>query len=141
MIAYFDTAAVVPLRVEERGTAVCRRVWEAADSLVATRLLHVEAAAALARAATLGRLSANAHETALLGLDTMWQQFDVIELTEDLMLRAAGMAQTYGLRGFDAVHCAAASILAGPSTVAVTGDRALLTAWQSNGLQVVDIHA
>jgi uncharacterized protein len=142
VIAYFDTSAVVPLLVDdEPGAAVCRRVWELAESVVTTRLLYVEAAAALARAGRMGRLTVAAHDTALDGLDEVWMQFDVVEVTDVLIRRAATLARDQQLRGFDAVHCAAGLSVAVPGTLALTGDRDLLAAWCAHDLETVDTRA
>ncbi|GAB3358439.1 hypothetical protein GCM10027300_29510 [Modestobacter lapidis] len=89
----------------------------------------------------MGRLTEAAHDRAALGLDEIWPQFDVVEIGEELVHRAAGLARRLRLRGFDAVHCAAALSFAGPGTVAVSGDRTLLAAWRAEGLDVVDTQA
>ncbi len=142
MIVYFDTSAAVPLLVDdESGASVCRRAWAAADSVVTSRVLYVEAAAALARAERIGRLTAAAHDVARAGLDLIWEQIDVVEVTDSLVRRAAQVARDHSLRGFDALHCAAAQSVAGPGTVALAGDQALLVAWQAMGLEVVDTSA
>ena len=138
MIAYFDSSAAVPLFVEEHGSEVCRRIWATADTVVTTRLLYVETSAALTRAERLGRLTPAAHDVALAGLDEIWPQFDVVEVAQELIRQAAQLSREQNLRGFDAVHCAAGLSVAGPTTVALAGDRALLTAWRANGLDVVD---
>ncbi len=59
MIVYFDTSAVIPLMVEQPGSTRAAQLWDLADHVVAVRLLHVEARAALAQAHRLGRLSAH----------------------------------------------------------------------------------
>ncbi|MEX5718604.1 type II toxin-antitoxin system VapC family toxin [Geodermatophilus maliterrae] len=139
MIAYFDSSAAVPLLVEdEPGASACRRVWATADAVVASRVLYVEVAAALARAERLGRLTAPAHQAARAGLDVIWAQVDVVEVTDTLVRRAAQLARDQSLRGFDALHYAAALSLAGPTTVALAGDAALLRAWRATGLDVID---
>jgi predicted nucleic acid-binding protein len=139
LIAYFDTSAVVPLLVaDEPGIEVCRRTWSMTDSVVTSRLLYVEAAAALAQAARMDRLTEAAHERALLGLDILWEQFDIVEVGGTLIRRAARLAREQGLRGYDAVHCAAALEVADPATVAVSGDQDRLVAWRAEGLDVVD---
>jgi predicted nucleic acid-binding protein len=142
MIAYFDTSAVVPLLVDdEPGAEICRRSWDAAATLVTSRLTYVETAAALARAARLGRLGPAEHEGAQTNLDELWRQFEVLEVPETLVRNAADMARRHALRGFDAVHCAAATLFAGPSTVALSGDAALLAAWSAEGLGTIDTSA
>ncbi|CAN5819560.1 hypothetical protein BH18ACT2_BH18ACT2_20760 [soil metagenome] len=41
MIAYFDTSAIVPLLIDEPGTALAARTWTIADRVVSVRLTGV----------------------------------------------------------------------------------------------------
>lgn len=54
--------------------------------------------------------------------------------------RAAGLAMTHGLRGYDATHCAAAVAVNDPELVAASGDGRLLGAWQAEGVTVRDLN-
>jgi uncharacterized protein len=141
VIAFLDTSAIVPLLIDEPGTAACRRVWEAADAVVCTQLAFVETAAALARATRLGRMTAVERDTTTHELEELWPQLHAMVVDEALIREAAALTTRLPLRGYDAVHCAAALRLAGPDTVAVSGDRDLLTAWRTDGLDVIDTHA
>lgn len=138
MIVYLDTSAVVPLLVEEAGTAACRRLWDDADDVLTNRLTYVEAAAALAQARRLGRLTPDAHRSAVAGLDELWPQVAVVEIDADLVRLAADLADRCDLRGYDAVHCASGAILAADDVVAAAGDRRLLDAWAALGLATCD---
>lgn len=134
MIVYFDTSAFVPLIVKEPASVMCVELWQAADQIVATRLLFVETSAALARAQRSNRLSKRAHAEAIALRDELWSNIGIIEVDQTLMLRASEVAFEYALRGYDSVHCAAAELLADSELVAATGDRQLLTAWQALGV-------
>ncbi|WP_448609448.1 type II toxin-antitoxin system VapC family toxin [Geodermatophilus sp. URMC 60] len=138
MIAYFDTSAVVPLLVEEPGTDVSLRVFLQAESVATVRMTFAETSAALARASRLRRLTTDAHDRALAGLESVWAQMDVLDVDDDLVRAAGALAREHALRGHDAVHCAAALRVVSATTVALAGDRDLLTAWQREGLQVLD---
>jgi uncharacterized protein len=138
VIAYFDTSAVVPLLVQEPGTGISLRVFLQAEAVATVRMTFAEASAALARASRLGRLTADAHDRALAELESVWAQMDVLAVDDDLVRRAGALARTHALRGYDAVHCAAALRVLGATTVALAGDRELLAAWQQEGLQVLD---
>ena len=140
LIAYLDTSAVVPLLVTEPGSDLCQRIWDDADTVVSSRLLYVEAAAALAQARRLRRLTARQHSAALVLVDELWDQIDVVEVDDALARQAADLAHRLALRGYDAVHCAAAHQLADPDLVAVTGNRQLLDAWHQLGLATVDVN-
>lgn len=138
MIVYFDTSAFVPLLIKEPATAACQRLWDDSDSVVTTRMLLVETAAALAQARRLGRLTPGQHRRCLDLLDRLWSELDVVEVDETLVQRAAKLADDFGLRGYDAVHCASAEQVDDEELVAAAGDRALLNAWSSLGLAVSD---
>ena len=136
MIAYFDTSAVIPLIIEEPSSEVCSRLWDAATRAVSIRLLYPEARAALARARRMGRISGAQLLAAVTELDGLIAQIDHIEITPELARAAGELAQTHGLRGYDAVHLAAASTAADDSLVLATGDAELVAAAQARGLAV-----
>ncbi|MGR6965327.1 type II toxin-antitoxin system VapC family toxin [Geodermatophilus sp. URMC 61] len=138
MIAYFDTSALVPLLVEEPGSDVALRVFLQAESVATVRMTFAEVSAALARASRLDRLTADAHDRALVELESVWAQVDVLEVDDDLVRAAGALARDHALRGYDAVHCAAALRVHSTTTVALAGDQDLLAAWQREGLQVLD---
>jgi hypothetical protein len=141
LIGYFDTSAFVPLLIAEPGSEFCRRFWNDADSVVTTRLLYVEAAAALAQGLRMGRLAEQGHRNALVLLDRMWQEFEIIEVDEMAAVRAAVLAHQFGLRGYDAVHCASAEQLDDGDLVVASGDQKLLKACAELGMATADTNA
>lgn len=138
MIGYLDTSALVPLLVAEPSSAMCRRFWDDAEVIVSSRLLYVEVAAALAQALRMGRLTTEQHRDAMAIFDTLWGQIDVVDVDEQLVSRAAVLAYEPGMRGYDAVHCAAAEQLNDDNVVAASGDRRLLDAWTGLGVDTFD---
>ena len=136
MIAYFDTSAIVPLLVDEATTETCNRLWNESTRVVSVRLIYPEARAALARAGRLGRLTRSQLNAAVLELDSLIEQVDVIELSPDIARSAGELAQQRGLRGYDAVHLAAALAVADDDLVLITGDLELATAAQAAGIAV-----
>ncbi|MGY1771923.1 type II toxin-antitoxin system VapC family toxin [Blastococcus sp. SYSU D00813] len=138
MNLYLDTSALVPLLVTEASSARCRQLWDAADLVLCSAIGHVEASAALARAGRGGHLSATAVTRASALLDAMWDDVAVIPADRARLAAASAAAHRHGLRGYDAVHCAAALAVAGDDLVAAGGDRELLAAWRADGLAVAD---
>jgi predicted nucleic acid-binding protein len=136
VIAYFDTSALIPLLVAEVGSATAASLWDGADRVVSVRLLYPEARAALAQARRLGRLTPRQLTEAVTGLDARLGELDLVEIDEQLAFRAGALAEAHGLRGYDAVHLAAASRVRDPSLVVVAGDRALLDAASSEGMAI-----
>jgi len=134
VIVYFDTSALGPLLVVEAGSRPAPELWDGASRAASVRLLYPEARAALAQAQRTGRLSARQLRSAVRGLDDLYRQLDLVELDETLAEDAGDLAETHGLRGYDAVHLAAARRLDDAELVVATGDSALLTAARQLGL-------
>lgn len=138
MISYFDTSAFVPLLIKETGSDLCRQLWNDADAVVTSRLLFVEAAAALAQGRRLGRLSESEHRVALAVHRRLWAGFDVVEADEAVVLRAAELADQLALRGYDAVHAASAEQIQDDDLVVASGDQKLLVACGELGMATAD---
>ena len=99
--------------------------------------LLAETRAALASARRGGRITAAEHREAVNGLAGLWLEIDGIALTEELALRAGELAETFALRGYDAVHLASAEAVAELDTILVTADRDLASAAASLGIAAV----
>ncbi len=139
MIAYFDTSAIIPLLIEESGTDAAGTIWDEAERLVSTRLARVEARAALAQAARIGRISARQLESSKHELDGLLVQLDLVDVDADLVRRAGDLAETHALRAYDAVHLAAAQRVLDADLVMVAGNRALLTAAEVTGMTIATV--
>lgn len=111
-------------------------VWDAADALASVRLVIVEARAALASATRGGRLTTQQHEQAKNELSALVGDLHLAEVTEDLISRAASLAEDEGLGGYDAVHLAAALHLG--ASVLTSADDALCEAAGRNDMHVAN---
>lgn len=136
MITYVDTSTLLKLLIDEEGSDRAGLVWDAADALVSVRLIIVEARAALASATRGGRLTTRQHEQARNELWALLGDIHLAEVTEDLISRAADLAEDEGLRGYDAVHLAAALHLG--ASVLTSADDALCEAAGRNGMYVAN---
>ena len=134
MIADFDTSAIVPLIVDEPTTETCNRLWNEATRVVCVRLIYPESRAALARAERLGRLTPLQLREAVAERESIIDEIDLVEIGPDLARDAGDLAEHFGLRGYDAVHLAAALAVNDDDVVLVTGDRELATAARAAGL-------
>jgi len=102
-------------------------------------LTRVEVTSALARAARTRMLSSEEASSAMKMFQSDWESFVRIDLTESLLTRAVNAAWQHQLRGYDAVHLAAAlfwqEMLGEPVCVA-SYDRELWDAARHAGLEV-----
>jgi uncharacterized protein len=136
VITYIDTSVLIKLLIEEVGTGEAGQIWDAPDVLVSVRIGYAEARAALAAALRQKRISAAVFRSASAGLDELWSQVTVVEIDEDLTRSAGDLADTHGLRGYDAVHLAAA--LRVEADVFSSADRRLCDAASALGFHVAN---
>jgi uncharacterized protein len=110
MIIYADTSALVKLFVTEFDSDRTRRALQNAQALGTGLLTRAELGSALARSARRGILSEGEAQEARRRLHFAWQTWIHITMNENLVSRAESLAWTYKLRGYDAVHLAAAQM-------------------------------
>jgi uncharacterized protein len=69
-------------------------------------------------------------------LEELWLQMDVVEVSTSLAQAAGDLSEAQGLRGYDAIHLAAALLIGADALVSADAD--LLTAAVAIGLPTVD---
>jgi predicted nucleic acid-binding protein len=73
------------------------------------------------------------------GFDSLFEGIDLVELDDALARRAGELAEVRQLRGYDAVHLAAADRVRDPDVAVIAGDGALLEAATAEGLAVAEL--
>lgn len=136
MITYVDTSTVLKLIIDEDGSDRAATIWSSADAVASVNLIVVEARAALAAARRGRRLTGSQHATAVTELDTLVADLHIMSVTDEMVASAAELADLEGLRGYDAVHLAAA--LTVEATVLSSADTALCAAAARRGLHVAN---
>jgi uncharacterized protein len=136
VITYVDTSTLIELLIDDVGTTEAGLIWDEPDVLVSARVGHVEARAALAAARRQARVSNDVFANAVGGLEVLWSQLSVVEIDEDLMRLAGDLAAAHGLRGYDAVHLAAAHVVG--ADVFSSADRRLCAAAGSDGFHIAN---
>lgn len=107
MILYLDTSAVVKLFVSEVHSEAVRRGVQAGSVITTHLLAYAEACSAFARLAE-ARKDESLYRRLRRRLDTHWAEWEIIQVEEHLVRRAADFCTQYRLRGYDSVHLAAA---------------------------------
>jgi predicted nucleic acid-binding protein len=141
LIVYFDTSAVLPLVIDEPASQIASRLWDEADRVVSSRLTYPEGRAALAMALRIGRIDDQELRVAVDVFEILHRQLDIVEVTEELVRSAGGMAEQFGLRGYEAVHLASVQEIADQDMVLAAGDLSLLAAAQTLGIAVANLNA
>ncbi len=145
MIVYLDASALVKRYVAEAGSAEVNQLLVRADVVGTAAISRAEVAAALAKAVRVGALTRDEAEAALQVFRAEWVDLVRLQLTKVILAQADTLAWEYELRGYDAVHLAAAlfwqSSLGEPVTLATydrqlwqAGNAAGLVAWSTGGI-------
>ena len=108
MILYLDASALVKRYVAEVGSDEVGRAIAEASTVGTALITRAEVAAALARAARVGALTEEEAQAAVGVFRAEWPDLVRVQVTEIVVARADGLAWEHGLRGYDAVHLAAA---------------------------------
>jgi predicted nucleic acid-binding protein len=136
VITYIDTSTLLKLVIEEEGSERAVTVWTAAEAVASVSLIVVEARAALGAAQRVGRLTAAHRRSAVAELDPLVASLHVVAVNDALVRRAAELAEVEHLRGYDALHLAAALTVG--ATVFSSADTALCAAATRRGLYVAN---
>ncbi len=137
MILYVDTSAHIKQYVQEPGSDVVAQWIGEAMSVGCAIIGQAEMIAVLAK---LVRMKLITRRVALIKIEEIqsdWRNIAHLQITDSLVAHAGDLAWQHGLRGYDAVHLAAALAwqngLRLPVTLA-TFDRQLWDAAQAEGL-------
>ena len=109
-IIYLDTSALIKRYIQEEGSDELAQWINAATLTGTATITYAEMSAALAKIERMGWVSSDEASLA-------WQDFledypflVSIEITQTVVVLAGDLAWEHGLRGYDAVHLAAALI-------------------------------
>jgi hypothetical protein len=103
----------------------------------AAAIAEVEAYAALVRMRRGGRLTAAGHRVGKMRLATIWREMTVIAVDEGVIALALDLVEPHALRGYDAVHLAAALAVGDAVTRFACFDGELRAAAQAEGLALL----
>jgi predicted nucleic acid-binding protein len=108
VILYCDTSALVKLYVVEPGSDAVKALGRQADAVAVCRIAWAEYHAALSRRAREVPADTDATELAKRRIADEWPRFLVMEVSQRVVEKAGEFADTFALRGHDAVQLAAA---------------------------------
>lgn len=135
MITYVDTSILLKLLIDDEAfRAESERLWVESEFTVCAEIGYADARAALAALERSARLTAAGLRIAKHELELLWEQLSVVVVDSDLVRVAGELAEQEALRGYDAVHLAAA--IAGQVTVVASADRQLVAAARRRGFAV-----
>jgi hypothetical protein len=145
-VYYVDSSGLVKRYITEVGSAWVVKIAApiAGNEVYIARITGVEVVSALVRRARGGTIDpGDANQAIATFKNDLQNEYQIVEVTEPLVNRAIALAETHGLRGYDAVQLAAACEVnrlcmgSGLSSIVfVSADRMLNTAATAEGLAV-----
>lgn len=145
-IYFIDSSALVKRYISEVGSAWILSLFDPTlnNEIFVAAITGVEIVAAITRRARGGSISATDAATACNQFrNDLQTEYQVIEITQSIIISGMALAETHGLRGYDAIQLAAsctvntlciASNL--PPTILVFADNELNIAASNEGLIV-----
>lgn len=133
---YVDSSALLKLVLREEGSPQATALWQSADVVTSSRLVHVESRAGLAAGFRRGRVRRARRAVLRERLGNLLEMIEFVELHPGLAAFAAELAERHSLRAGDAVHLASA-LTSDPGALFVCWDRDLCAAASAAGLDVV----
>lgn len=124
-LLYLDTSALLRLYTQEPEHERVRPAVQEAGGVVCHQITYVEALSALAGRERRKLIGAEAYRSARAAFQTDWETFSHVGVSAELLREAAELAETHGLRTYDAVHLAAARLVSPLGLTFMTFDRQL----------------
>lgn len=122
--------------LDEPGSPIALELWSAATRVYSSQVAYPELRAAIAAAGRAGRFGRRRLPVLVRAVDELDAEIDTIAVDEQLARHAGELAQRHALRGFDAIHLAAALTAHSERLVVVTWDRSLADAAHEAGCMV-----
>lgn len=110
MIVYLDASALVKRYIDEDGTTEVNALIDEADYNVTNLISRAEVSAAIMRASRMDILSQEDALEAIGRFQSEWESIQRLPMTEATVEEADNLVRSHDLRGYDAVHLAAAII-------------------------------
>jgi predicted nucleic acid-binding protein len=136
VIHYLDTSALVKRYVDESGSARVRPLFRG-KTVATARIAYAEIAATVARLHRERAMNETARDSIYARLDGDFAALTVVEIRAPLMRRVPELVARLPLRGYDAVHLAAALSISdhGAAVTFWAADAALVGAARTEGLR------
>jgi len=152
-VYFFDTSALVKRHVLEVGSSWVESITDPAarHTIFIARITGVEMIAAITKRVRKGEIMKPDGDQAILNFqDDFARQYNLIEVTDQIISQAMTLTEKYPLRGYDAVQLSAAievhkqsiasgmPVAGGPAMIFVSADQGLNRATSAEGLAVED---
>lgn len=107
---FWDTSAIVPLLVREADTGLRETQLKRSSGVIAWWAARIECVSALCRREREGDLSPQAFQAAMVRLEVLGQQWQVVSPSQVILSRSERLLRVHPIRAADALQLAAALV-------------------------------
>ncbi|MBI2884147.1 MAG: type II toxin-antitoxin system VapC family toxin [Candidatus Methylomirabilis oxyfera] len=139
---YLDTSALIKRFVAENGSPLVQTLVTRKGPIATAKIAYAEVYAGLTRKLREGHLSDASYALACRHFEADWQAYIRVELQDDTLFLARDLIRRHPLRGFDAIHLAAAISLKnalGEDITFAAADERLLRAAEAEDLKILHV--
>src|SRR6266536_1996510 len=138
MNLYADTSGLAKIVLAETGAEQLEGAIGTAERLTSAAVAYAELRAAVATAIRVGRVSHDDRPAFVEAVNRLWDSVHEIPIEQPLIRSAGNLADTFDLRGYDAIHLAALQVAGAPGELLVAcWDRDLRRAAGGLGYELV----
>jgi predicted nucleic acid-binding protein len=139
MLLYLDTSSLVKLYVEEEDSTEVAHLVISSKVTATSLIAYAESRSAFARRYKEKAFTRREYEELITSFNADWENYLILRVQPDLVMKAGDLAEKHGLRGFDAIHLSSALRLkeeVSEDVVFSCSDRILEKAAQQEGLHL-----
>jgi uncharacterized protein len=139
MLLYLDTSNLVKLYVEEEDSTEVANLVVSSKATATSLIAYAESRSAFARRYKEKAFTRREYEELITSFNADWENYLILRVQTDVVMKAGYLAEKHGLRGFDAIHLSSALRLkeeVSEDVVFSCSDRSLLRAAHQEGLRL-----
>jgi len=108
MLLYLDTSSLVKFYVEEDDSSEVADLVISSKATATSLIAYAESRSAFARRYKEKAFTRREHEELVTSFNADWENYLILRVQADLVMKAGDLAEKHGLRGFDAIHLSSA---------------------------------
>jgi predicted nucleic acid-binding protein len=139
MLLYLDTSNLVKLYVEEEDSTEVANLVVSSKATATSLIAYAESRSAFARRYKEKAFTRREYEELITSFNADWENYLILRVQTDVVMKAGYLAEKHGLRGFDAIHLSSALRLkeeVSEDVVFSCSDRVLQKAAHQEGLHL-----
>lgn len=138
MRLFFDTSALIKNYIQESGSDRVDSLLSEAEIIYVSSILEIETVSTFKRLQIEKAITENEYKILKREFETDYNYFITADLTINVIEKAKTVIEKYYLKSLDAIHLAAATLLADEIDYFICCDEKLLKAAEKEGIKIIN---